>query len=653
MSVNYEFINEPGRAHEVCRMLMGAKSVSLDTEGTGLDPHVDKVTLLSLSSRQHGNFVIDTRDPKNLAAFSDLCESEDTLKIVHNLSHDYKQIKGTCGAEIENAVCTMLGERTLTVGQQFGGASLDAITRKYLGIQRDKSLQKSFIGYWGESTPEQRMYSAEDTAYLLDIAEKQQNAAKELGVLKIWRIESNAVQAFSDIEYYGQLISKSGWEVVMQQNAAAADAAKKELDYYFEPFCNKVFNPAYQGDGDELFLLDINYESVPAVLERLKMMGVSVDGEVIENTSKKTQNKIKDHPVIKALTKYRTAMQGLKMFGAQYIKAIHPVTGRVHFKIKQYGTDTGRPSCGTEQGYKRGDPRLNCLNIPRDSRYRDCFGTDPDRLISTVDYSGAELRIMAELSGDPLMVKGFNSGVDFHCFVATLLFNREVTKKNENGHLRTPTKTLNFGLAYGMGPYSLYEQLNANGYKIELAAAKDLFNKYMVTFKTTIAWLNAQKRTASTHFKMVNMNGRVRQWFPPNRDKIRAEMAAEYEKKNLIEKGWGFRLDRDVRDKIKKQLAAIEREGANAQIQSVNADFAKVAMHRIRKKFKQMGWGARQTKGARTYNMVYDEIVYDFHKDFAEEGHALQKEIMLGAANEMLRRVPMEVEGHLAPVWQK
>lgn len=654
MSIAFEFIKEPSRADEVCKKLLEAKCVGGDTESTGLDPHKDKATLLSLASRQHGAFVIDTRNPKNLEAFGPLFETEETVKIFHNLSHDYKIIKGTTGDEIENAICTMLGERTLTAGQQFGGASLDAITLKYLGIKRDKSLQKSFIGYWGEASPQQQLYAAEDAVYLLDIGEKMQEAAKSAGVLRTWRTESNAIQAFSDIEYYGMLINKDGWEDVIRQNMAAAELAKKELDYFFEPFCNKVMNLDYSGEpGEDMYLIDMNYESVPMILSKLKLMGISVDGEIIANTSKKTQKKIADHPVIKALTKYRSAMQGLKMFGEQYVRAIHPVTGRVHFRVKQYGTDTGRPSCGTEQGYKRGDPKLNCLNIPRENRYRHCFTTDPDRLLSTVDYSGAELRIMAELSGDPLMVKGFNSGVDFHCFVASMMFNREVTKKNENAYLRTPTKELNFGIAYGMGPGSLCEKLNGNGYKITLAAAKDLYYTYLKTFKTTIDWLNEQKHLASTQFRMSNMNGRTRHWFKPNEGKARAEIMEELRKKQLLEKTSEYTIQYMLRDKLKSQIAGIEREGANFQIQSVNADFAKIAMHRCRKHFKKAGWGARTAKGARTYNMVYDEIVYDFHKDHAEQGHADQKRIMLEAAHEMLHKVPMEVEGHLAPVWQK
>jgi DNA polymerase I-like protein with 3'-5' exonuclease and polymerase domains len=204
-----------------------------------------------------------------------------------------------------------------------------------------------------------------------------------------------------------------------------------------------------------------------------------------------------------------------------------------------------------------------------------------------------------------------------------------------------------------MGPGSLYDQLNGNGYKISLEDCRKLFQKYMTTFQTTIGWLKAQQRHASTHFKMSNINGRARHWYKPDPKKIESNIREELQKKGTVGSYSELQIKDLVAAKRKAQLAAIEREGANFQIQSVNADFTKVAMHRCRKEFKKRGWGPNTPKGSRTYNSVYDEVVYDFHKDFAEEGFALQQEIMKGAANEMLRQVPMDVEGHLEPKWKK
>lgn len=430
--LKYEYI-KPGmgsRAEELCKTLMEAPNVATDTETTGLDPHKDVVTLLSLSSRKHGTFVIDTRDVNNLKAFAPLFESESIVKTLHNASFDYQMIKGTAGAEIERAICTMLGEQTLTVGKQYSGYALDDVMRKYLGVEMDKSVRKSFIGHTGEFTDQQLNYAGDDTARLLDLAEKMQADAKSRGLLRTWVTESNAMQSFADMEFYGQKIDVDLWKRNMEQNLESAVKARKDLDVFFEPVCDREL------DGS----LIIDYDSPKELLFKFKELGIEVDGATIENTDKKTQKKLKELPVIAALARYRSAMKGYGTYGDQYLLAIHPVTGRIHFRFNQYGTGTGRPAC------KDG---LNCLNIPRDTRYRDCFITDLDRLLGTADYSGAELRIMADRSKDPLMIKGYNSNVDFHCYVAALLFNRESVSKKDP--IRTPTKTLNFGRVYHLG----------------------------------------------------------------------------------------------------------------------------------------------------------------------------------------------------------
>jgi len=442
---DYEYITNPLRADEVCKSLRTSKNVAADTETTGVDPHRDVVTLLSLSAKGKGTFVIDTRDKRCLEAFGPLLGDEEVLKTFHNGSFDYQLIKGTTDIETENILCTMLGERSLTAGKQFDGYGLDDVTLKYLGKSRDKTIRESFIGHRGEFSKEQIQYAADDTSDLLEIAGCMQEEAKKIGTLRTWRIESAVLQSFADMEFYGQRIDRDKWSAVMGQNERSAVAAKKDLDKFFAPVCERMFN--FDEDSDEEYIIDMDYDSTTMVLAKLRMLGVSADGQLVTDTNKKTQKKLQQHPIMIALGKYRAATHGVNQFGAQYLKAIHPVTGRVHFRFNQYGTDTGRPAC-------RGG--LNCLNIPREQRYRECFTTDEDWWLSTVDYSGAELRIMADLSGDPLMVKGFNSGVDFHCFVASMLFNKEVTKRNENSHLRTPTKTLNFGRVSHLGRRKTY-----------------------------------------------------------------------------------------------------------------------------------------------------------------------------------------------------
>jgi DNA polymerase-1 len=639
MAIPFTYIKSAAEAHKLCQHLLTQKVVGWDLETTGLDPHKNKATLSTFADKDN-TWVVDTRNKNNLLIFKPLLDNDKIIKLAHNAPFEYMMTKGTCGVETENLVCTRLGERCLTAGSQFGGLDLATVAKKYLGLEMDKDLQTSFIDYEGEFSQEQLEYAAFDAHVMIPLAGKIKEAAIEAGVLDTWlHTECGAIQAFADIQFYGQKISVEAWKQIMLQNAQKAKEAKAILDRWFEPVCNKEWSLEPGREGE--LVVDINYDSTPEVLRALQMMGVKVGGKTISNTNKKTQNKIKDLEPIRALMAYRSAAKLTGTYGQTYLDGINSETGRVHFRMNQYGTETGRPTC-------RG---LNCLNIPRDKRYRNAFCTDDDRLISTVDYSGAELVILAELSGDELMIEGFNSGVDFHCYVASMLLGVEVTKTNENAHYRTPAKTLSFGIAYGMSPFSLYEKLVYEiGHKITLEECEQLFKKYNNTFHQAIGWLKSQQRLASSQFIMHNVNGRTRHWFKPNIKKIEAEAIKELTRNGKIALTDDMRcrdLPEMIKQKHKGHLAAIQREGANCQIQTVNADMTKNAMAVMRKEFKRLGYDAR------FYNSVYDETVVDFHKSCAQEGHELQKKIMIEEANKMLKKVTMKVEGNLLPVWTK
>jgi DNA polymerase I-like protein with 3'-5' exonuclease and polymerase domains len=362
-----------------------------------------------------------------------------------------------------------------------------------------------------------------------------------------------------------------------------------------------------------------------------------VNGKLIKDTNKKTQKRIRMLPVMQALAKYRGFGKGISTYGYSYLESLHPKTGKLHPKLNSYGAESGRPTSN----------KPNVLNIPRDVRYRNAFITDSGRMLATVDHSAAELRILAELSGDPVMTTGFNSGVDFHCYVATKIFKREVTKKNENAHLRQPTKELNFGIAYGMRPNSLWEKLNGNGYSITLDETKAIFNDYNSEFKVAIDYLRRCGNAASRDLYLQTITGRMRFWRKPTQGSAIASLKKELGKEfNTIDQSTQEWREM-VNDRLRGQQGNIEREGGNFPIQEMNATFSKVALYEIRKEYK------RRKLDARMYNFIYDEIVVDTAKDCAEEAFEIQKRIMVETAHRYLKKVPMEVEGHLDTKWTK
>ncbi len=473
--MKYEYIRDPGAAAQLALKLSQERVLGLDLETTGLDAHSDKVVLLSLTSKK-GTYLVDTQDVRCLTPFKNIIENEEISKVGFNLAFDHRLLHGYANIEMEGCKDLMLAEQCLEAGVQWDGFSLAAVTKKYLGKERDKTLQKSFIGHKGEFTPEQLLYAAEDTADLFPLGSAMQKKLIESNLTQVWAIENNSLPAWADIQFYGQKTLQ----------------AKSALDQYFKPFF----------DADLWGNVEVNYNSQQNILYGLKKMGVMVEGKLIENTNKETQKKIMNLSVIQALQKHREAVKAYGTYGQTYIDAIHPKTGRIHPGWNQYGTDTGRPA---------GRGGLTVLTIPRDKRFRNAFITDSDRLLSTVDYAAAEVRIMADQSGDPFLIEGFNTpGSDVHCYVASLVFGCEVTKKNENAKLRQPAKAINFGFAYGMRPGRLFNALKGEGYKTTYEECEKIFSIYKSTFKVAVKWLETCQRHARENLSMTNIAGRRR-----------------------------------------------------------------------------------------------------------------------------------------------
>jgi DNA polymerase-1 len=207
-----------------------------------------------------------------------------------------------------------------------------------------------------------------------------------------------------------------------------------------------------------------------------------------------------------------------------------------------------------------------------------------------------------------------------------MMYGVPVTKDNENKKYRKPAKSLNFGIAYGMGPKKLCEDLNAEGFPMTLDEAKKLYYKYCDLLQVSVKFLRDSGKLAAKQGYLININGRRRYWkIPKPEDFPNGVYDEEY----------------------KKKIGAIEREGGNFLIQSVNADITKLAMAEIRDYAK--------ANKVRTHfiNAVYDEVVTRTHKDDNKEFHAAKLKIMRDVAERMITTVPMLVDGFVGPYWNK
>lgn len=167
-------------------------------------------------------------------------------------------------------------------------------------------------------------------------------------------------------------------------------------------------------------------------------------------TDDDTLEKLPNHPAVEALRGYRTVQKSY----ATYVRPLKPKgfttldkkgkekeeksylypDGKVHPTFKLHGTATSRLSCA--------DP--NAQNVPRDPLLRGMYIPRPGYIILEVDYSQAELRCLAVLSGDEGLLEIFNTGKDLHVEMSIFLFGENFTKED-----KMATKTVNFGIVYG------------------------------------------------------------------------------------------------------------------------------------------------------------------------------------------------------------
>lgn len=624
--INWELVTETSRLIELIPLFIEQGTWGFDTETTGLCPIKNKPILVQLGNHEK-QYLIDAR-VVNIEPLRD-CFQEHIRCIGHNLKFDYMMMKRNHDIRVERTFDVMLGEKVLDGGMSDWGFKLDDIIGKYTGEHKDVEMQKSFVNHTGPFSPRQLDYAAGDVAPLIHIEAEMRERMKPLGLLSTYLIECACVPCFGDMELHGVRLDAERWMEIAREHEAAAERVREQLDYFAAPVW-----------GRDLFgQVDINYASPEQVVNllnklKIKVVQTSRDGEIFEEritkSDKKTLGKVKDNTVVPLIRQYRKHVKAYTTYGQNFVDAIYEETGRIHSSINQIGASTGRITSGE----KRHDPskQVSLLNIPKDKRMRNCFlAYDDDHLVETDDYSGAELRIWAEISQDPGLLEIFQKGLDAHCVVASKLYRKEVKPGDP---LRAHAKAMNFGIIYGSSDFSLYETLNREGFPISLDEAKALYKAYCSEYRVGVEYLRGAGRFAVKEGYLANIGGRRRNWRIPLPDAVN-------KKGEPI-----FPLGR--RDgKFRGVMNGIEREGGNFLCQGVNADITKYAMYLIRRHIIQ------NKVRSNIMMQVYDEIVTDTHKDDSPDFVIKKRALMKMAAEKWITSVPFEVEGHVGRSWTK
>jgi DNA polymerase-1 len=509
----YELIQDPSRLAEVAEMLTQEAVLGIDTETTGLDPHSVQLLLLQVSTADKV-YIVDCKRLVPLALKS-ILENPKILKVAQNAKFEYEMLKQQTGITLSGIFDTMLAERVLTSGISRE-ISLKAIAQKYIQATLDKTVRENFYKLTANGdaylADEQLHYAARDAFIMIPIQQLQVPELTKHKLLQVADLEFRCIAAVGDMELAGVKIDEASWRKIIDQVTIERDKAAGELADMLEPTSMQA----------TMFgIPSINLNSNVQLTEALSKLGVD-----LPDTMEATLVKF-DHPAVKKLLEYRGLEKTLSAFGESVLSLINPHTGRIHPDFNQHGADTGRFSC----------TKPNIQQIPTTSDFRKCFVAPEGYKLVTCDYSQAELRILAELSGDEGFVNAFQSGGDLHALTASQMFG--VPLEDVSKPQRSAAKAINFGLAYGMGPGGLAPRLG-----VSLDEAKELIARYFKAYPGVQKWLEKAAKDAVRLQYSVTTLGRKRFYTLPDES-----------------------LKRFNEDEYRRQIGAIERQGKNSPIQ--------------------------------------------------------------------------------------
>ncbi len=365
----------------------------------------------------------------------------------------------------------------------------------------------------------------------------------------------------------------------------------KELKSTLEDIESKVYKLA-----EETFNLSSPKQLGEILFEKLNLdkkksrktkTGWSTDAVVLERL-------VDEHEIIQHLIQHRTLSKLLSTYIDALPNLINKKTGRVHTNFNQAATATGRLSSSNP----------NLQNIPVRTefsrRIRKAFLPERNWKLLSADYSQIELRILAHLADEEILINAFHKNDDIHSLTARLIFEKEEISSDE----RRVGKTINFGVIYGMGIKKF-----ARSTGVSTSEAKEFLIKYKERYSKIFKFLELQERLALSKGYVKTIFGRKREF--------------KFDKNGLGRLIGKDPYEIDLQSARRAGMEAQSlRAAANAPIQGSSADIIKIAMVQLNKKFIEMNVPAKMLL------QVHDELLFEVEPDSLEITTKLVKKTM-------------------------
>jgi DNA polymerase-1 len=542
-----------------------------------------------------------------MEALQSLLNRNDVVWAGHNIKFDWSFLAVHFGVRLQNVYDTMLVEKLIHNGEKVSASLLNTASR--YGIRITKEERNWFIALdkreeWYQPLPIGQMaYIIQDIEVPHQVIEKQQESIGRFDLERVIALENAALPAVAAMEVHGIVVDAERWKGILATKMGRKEVLEAELT---DVLGSALADKAEQDTDGKLFSVrpgnKINLASSDQLVKALAVVGI----HVVDAKSETLEEKRDDHAIVSQLLEWKELQKFVSSFGLKLLEKVEP-DGRIHANFDQLGARSGRFSCSS--------PNLQQVPKPKDddSNLRSCFVAPVDHQLLVADLSNIELRILADLSKDSTMLRFFAEGKDLHSETARLMFNLgpdidPKTHKINGLKARDIAKTINFGLAYGMGTTGLAASLG-----VDLETAKELMNSYFATYRGVAKFLDRAGQKGADLGYTRSLSGRRRTF-------------------------------------TAKELSPENRWHAvnaskNHPIQGTNADILKRALALLDERLPQ---------GVYIVLTVHDEIVLESPIGLVENAENALKTCMLEACRDFLKSVTIpEIDVLVASHWVK
>ena len=591
---NYQLVDSEDKRAKLITLLNASKTISFDTETTGVDQHTADLVGLCFSRKKGEGFYVPVpaehhEAEKVVAEFLPLFVNESIEKVAQNIKYDLT-ILNRYGVKVKGPLFdTMIAHYLFQPDMKHG---MDVLAENYLEY---KTISiESLIGKKGKNQRSMRElepkevlnYAAEDADITLQL--------KEIFAVKLK--ESNNEALFNDIEIpLSKVLAKMEMHGV-NLDIEVLSAFSAELDASLIALKETILQHA-QVD----FNLDSPKQLGEVLFDHLKITDKAKKTKTGQyQTNEETLLKlVSKHPIIQVILDYRS----LKKLKSTYVNAlptmVNSKSGRIHTNYMQTVAATGRLSSNNP----------NLQNIPirteKGREIRKAFIPKNDQhVLLAADYSQIELRIIAALSQDPDMISAFRSGTDIHAVTAANVFNVDIDQVTRDQ--RSTAKMVNFGIIYGISAFGLSQRLN-----IPRKEAKFIIDSYFETYSRV-------KEYMDECIDFARKNGYVQTI------RNRKRYLKDINSSNAVVRGFA------------------ERNAINAPIQGSAADIIKIAMINIDAAME------KEKLNSKMILQVHDELVFDVYNP---ELNILKDLVKYHMENAVNIDVPLTVEMDTGSNW--